>query len=97
MKQIIQSCHDAADYYYSMVLIYPLKFIKNQFGEFIIMGFAGSVDLELVLMIVTERIIEVHLFIYVEFHSQSQARLFTFYKLQSLMEINKYLLDYYFL
>jgi len=56
-----------------------------------------SINLELILMIVEERIIIVHLFIYVEFHFQSQVTLFTFYKLQSLMEIDKYLLNYYFL
>ena len=48
-----------------------------------------SINLELILMIVEERIIIVHLFIYVEFHFQSQVTLFTFYKLQSLMEIDK--------
>jgi len=57
----------------------------------------SSVDLELMLMIKEERIIIIHLFIYVKFHFQSQVKLFTFYKFQLLMEINKYLLDYYFL
>jgi hypothetical protein len=80
-----------------MVQIYPLKFIKIHFIDFIMMIIASSVDLELMLMTIEERIIIVHLFIYVEFHFQSQAKLFAFYKLLSLMEFNKYLLDYYFL
>ena len=95
MKQIIQSYLYATNYY-SMVQIYPLKFIKIHFTDFIMRIIASSVDLELMLMIIEERIIAVHLFIYVEFRFQSQVRLFTFYKLQSLMEINKYLLSYYF-
>lgn len=56
----------------------------------------SSVDLELMLMIKKERIIGVHLFACVKFHSQFQARLFNFYRLQSLKEINTYLLSYYF-
>jgi hypothetical protein len=96
LKQIIQSCPYFIDYY-SMVQIYPLNFIKNHFTNFIMMIITSSVDLKLMLMIIEEQIIIVHLFIYVEFHFQSQVKLFVFYKLQSLMEINKYFLDYYFL
>jgi hypothetical protein len=73
-----------------MAQIYPLKFIKIHFIDFIMKIIASSVDLELMLMIIEEQIIAVHLFIYVEFHFQSQVRLFTFYKLLSLMEINRY-------
>jgi len=94
--QIIQSCLFFIDYY-SMVQIYPLNFIKNHFTNFIMMIITSSVDLVLMLMIIEERIIIIHLFIYVKFHFQSQVKLFTFYEFQLLMEINKYLLDYYFL
>ena len=79
-----------------MAQIYREMFIKIQFTDFIIVVIVGSVGLRLMLMIIEERIIVVHLFIYVEFHFQSQVRLFIFYKFQSLMEINKYLLGYYF-
>jgi hypothetical protein len=79
-----------------MAQIYREMFIKIHFTNFIIVVIVGSVGLRLMLMIIEERIIEVHLFIYVEFHFQSQVRLFIFYKFQSLMEINKYLLGYYF-
>jgi hypothetical protein len=79
-----------------MVQIYPLNFIKGHFTNFIMMIITSSVDLELMLMIIEERIIIVHLFIYVEFHFQSRVKLFTFNKFQLLMEINKYFLDYYF-
>jgi hypothetical protein len=79
-----------------MAQIYREMFIKIHFTDFIIVVIVGSVGLRLMLMIIEERIIVVHLFIYVEFHFQSQVRLFIFYKFQSLMEINKYLLGYYF-
>ena len=79
-----------------MAQIYREMFVKIHFTDFIIVVIVGSVGLRLMLMIIEERIIVVHLFIYVEFHFQSQVRLFIFYKFQSLMEINKYLLDYYF-
>ena len=79
-----------------MTQIYREMFIKIHFTDFIIVVIVGSVGLRLMLMIIEERIIVVHLFIYVEFHFQSQVRLFIFYKFQSLMEINKYLLGYYF-
>ena len=73
-----------------MAQIYREMFIKIHFTDFIIVVIVGSVGLRLMLMIIEERIIVVHLFIYVEFHFQSQVRLFTFYKLLSLMEINRY-------
>ena len=79
-----------------MAQIYREMFIKIHFTDFIIVVIVGSVGLRLMLMIIEERIIVVHLFIYVEFHFQSQVMLFIFYKFQSLMEINKYLLGYYF-